>query len=95
MPEETIHFDANPPVATNEYDNMARMALPGYESMHTMALSCLRLHLPETANLLIVGAGTGMELVKFSEGNREWQMLGVDPSRNILGIAQGKIQQDG
>lgn len=102
MPEETIHFDANPPVATKEYDNMARMALPGYESMHTMALCCLRWlrppqasHLTETANLLIVGAGTGMELVRFSQGNREWQMLGVDPSSNMLAIAQEKIQQHG
>jgi len=39
--------------------------------------------------------GTGMELVKFSKGSREWQMLGVDPSSNMLAIAQEKIQQHG
>ena len=92
---ETIDFDANPPVATNEYDNMAQTALPGYEAMHTIALSCLRSHLPKTANLLIVGAGTGMELVKFGKSNPAWQMLGVDPSSNMLAIAQQKIQQYG
>ncbi|WP_017316190.1 class I SAM-dependent methyltransferase [Mastigocladopsis repens] len=93
MPEETLDFDTNPPVAINEYDNMAQMALPGYEAMHTMALSCLKAHLRETGNLLIVGAGTGMELVKFGQGNSQWQMLGVDPSVNMLSIAQEKIQQ--
>jgi tRNA (cmo5U34)-methyltransferase len=104
MPEQTIDFDANPPVATSEYDKMAQMALPGYEAMHIMALSCLQClttsrsastHLPEKADLLIVGAGTGMELVNFSKGNREWQMIGVDPSSNMLEIAQEKIQQHG
>jgi tRNA (cmo5U34)-methyltransferase len=90
---QTIDFDTNPTVATSEYDKMARIALPGYEVMHTMVLACLRSHLPEKANLLIVGAGTGMELVRFAKGNREWQMLGVDPSANMLAVAQEKIQQ--
>ncbi|WP_341527562.1 class I SAM-dependent methyltransferase [Nostoc sp. UHCC 0302] len=93
MPEQSINFDSNPPVAVNEYDNMAQIALPGYEAMHTMALSFLRSHLPKEANLLIVGAGTGMELVKFGQRNLAWQMLGVDPSSNMLAIARDKIQQ--
>ena len=42
-----------------------------------------------------MGAGTGMELVKFGKSNPEWQMLGVDPSSNMLAIAQQKIQQYG
>ncbi|PPS44965.1 class I SAM-dependent methyltransferase [Chroococcidiopsis sp. TS-821] len=91
--EKTIDFDTNPPVATTEYDDRARRAIPGYEAMHTMALSFLKFHLPETANLLIVGAGTGMELVKFSN-NPQWQLLGVDPSTNMLAIAQQKITQN-
>lgn len=95
MSEQNINFDSNPPVATTEYDTMIQMVLPGYEAMHTMALSVLRSHLPEKANLLIVGAGSGMELVKFGKGNSQWQMLGVDPSSNMLAIAQQKIQEHG
>ncbi|WP_071189125.1 class I SAM-dependent methyltransferase [Trichormus sp. NMC-1] len=95
MPEQTINFDSNPPVATNEYDTMIQMALPGYEVMHNMALSVLRANIPERANLLIVGAGSGMELVKFSQSNSHWQMLGVDPSSNMLSIAQNKIDEHG
>ncbi len=93
MSNQSIDFDTNPPVTSNEYDNMARIALPGYDAMHTMVLSCLRSHLQEKANLLIVGAGTGMELVKFAQGNQNWHMLGVDPSADMLSIAQEKIQQ--
>ncbi|MBE9193459.1 class I SAM-dependent methyltransferase [Gloeocapsopsis crepidinum LEGE 06123] len=93
MEKQTIDFDADP-VASTEYDDRARKALPGYEVMHTMALSFLKSHLPETANLLIVGAGTGMELLKFSKSNPQWQLLGVDPSSNMLAIAQQKIEQN-
>ncbi|TFI51574.1 class I SAM-dependent methyltransferase [Mastigocladus laminosus UU774] len=93
MSNQSIDFDKNPPVTSNEYDNMARKALPGYDAMHTMVLSCLRSHLREKANLLIVGAGTGIELVKFAQGNQNWHMLGVDPSADMLSIAQQKIQQ--
>lgn len=95
MSQQNIDFDSNPPVAVNEYDKMARMALPGYEAMHTMVLSVLRSDLPEKANVLVVGAGTGVELVKFGTSNSEWQMLGVDPSSNMLAIAQEKIQHYG
>jgi tRNA (cmo5U34)-methyltransferase len=95
MSEQSIDFDSNPPFAVNEYDKMIQMALPGYEAMHTMALACLRSHLPEKASLLVVGAGTGTELVKFGKGSCQWQMLGVDPSSNMLAIAQEKIQHYG
>lgn len=95
MLEDNIDFDSNPPVAVNEYDNMVQRAIPGYEVMHTMALSFLRSRLPKKANLLIIGAGTGAELVKFGNSNPEWQFLGLDPSSNMLAIAQDKIQHYG
>ncbi|BAY86692.1 hypothetical protein NIES267_62030 [Calothrix parasitica NIES-267] len=82
MTQQNIDFDKNAPIAGSEYDEMARLVLPGYEAMHQMALACLRAKLPDEANLLVVGAGTGMELVKFAEGNSNWKILGVDPSEN-------------
>ena len=90
----TLDFDTNPPVPTSEYDEMAQMSIPGYEALHTMALSFLRSKLPEKANLLIVGAGSGMELVTFGKANSHWELLGVDPSSNMLGLAQQKIDKN-
>jgi tRNA (cmo5U34)-methyltransferase len=97
MPEQktTIDFDNHPTISASEYDNRARIAIPAYEAMHTMALSFFRCNLPEKANLLIVGAGTGMELVKLGIGNPHWQMLGLDPSSNMLAIARQKIEEHG
>lgn len=95
MTKQTIDFDNNAPIAGREYDNMAPSVLPGYQVMHQMALACLLAKLPEEANLLIVGAGTGMELVKFGKGNSNWQILGVEPSENMLTVAKNKIEQYG
>ena len=36
-----------------------------------------------------------MELVTFGKANSQWQMLGVDPSANMLQMAQQKIEQEG
>ncbi len=88
-----IDFDRNPPIATSDYDKTVRMVLPGYEAMQMMGLSVLKSQLPSTANLLVVGAGTGIELIKYAQSCPEWQMLGVDPSADMLAIAQSKIQQ--
>jgi tRNA (cmo5U34)-methyltransferase len=93
MSQQIIDFDTNSPIAVDEYEQIARLALPGYEVMHTFVQACLRSCLSETANLLIVGAGGGMELVRLGQGNPQWQLLGVDPSAKMLAIAQQKITQ--
>lgn len=74
-----VDFDTNLPIPASEYDRMAQMSIPGYEAIHQMVLAFLRFKLPEIANLLIVGAGSGMELVTFGRGNSQWQLLGLDP----------------
>jgi tRNA (cmo5U34)-methyltransferase len=93
MSQPTIDFDTNPTIVADEYEQLARLALPGYEVMHTFVLACLRSCLPKTADLLVIGAGGGMELVLLGESNPQWQLLGVDPSAKMLAIAQQKIAQ--
>ena len=61
--------------------------------MHTMAFACLKSRLPEVANLLFVGAGTGFEIAKYGKAKSNWQILGVDPSSKMLAIAQDRINQ--
>ncbi|MEO1763313.1 MAG: class I SAM-dependent methyltransferase [Cyanobacteria bacterium J06629_18] len=95
MNKQNIDFDKNAPIAGTEYDDMAPLVLPGYQAMHQMVLACLRAKLSDEANLLVIGAGTGMELVKFAGGNSNWNILGVDPSENMLAVARDKIQQHG
>jgi tRNA (cmo5U34)-methyltransferase len=91
MSQQPTDFDNNAPVAADEYDRVAQLALPGYEAMHTMVLACLRAYLPERAELLVVGAGTGMELIRLGKACPRWHLLGIDPSTKMLAIAEQKI----
>lgn len=93
MSQQPVDFDVNPPVVASAYDEMARLALPGYEAMHTMVLACLRSCLPDMANVLVVGAGTGTELVRLGQSHPQWQLVGVDPAAHMLEIAQHKLEQ--
>lgn len=91
----TIDFDSNQLFPNSEYDAIVRMVIPGYEALHTMAKSFFHSKLLEKASLLIVGAGTGMELVALGKSNPKWHLLGVEPSTSMLAIAQQKIEQHG
>ena len=91
MSQQLIDFDNNAPITANEYDQASQLALPGYEVIHTMVLACLQAYLPESADLLVVGAGTGMELMRLGQACSKWHFLGIDPSAKMLAIAEQKM----
>ena len=93
MPNQVLNFDTNPPISVAEYDKLIEMALPGYSAMQTMVLACLKSRLPETASVLVIGAGTGTELVTLGCRNPHWQLTGVDPSNSMLAQARQKVAQ--
>lgn len=88
---QPINFDSNSPISADEYDRTVQLALPGYEVMHTMVVACLQAYLPESADLLAVGSGTGMELIRLGNACPQWHFLGIDPSEKMQAIAKDKI----
>ena len=90
-----VDFESDQLFSNSEYDKIVRMVVPGYEALHTMARSFFHSKLSEEANLLIVGAGTGMELVTLGKSNSKWNLLGIEPSSSMLAIAQEKIEEHG
>jgi tRNA (cmo5U34)-methyltransferase len=90
--EEKIEFDRE---RANQYDFDIRKAIPGYEALHSMALSLLQVNLSSIAKLLVVGSGTGMELVNYSKQNPKWLLTGVDPSPEMMAIAQQELASQG
>ena len=91
----TIDFESDQLFPNSEYDKIVRMVIPGYEALHTLAQSFFHSKLLEEANLLVVGAGTGMELITLGKSNSKWHLLGVEPSNSMLAIAQEKIEEHG
>jgi tRNA (cmo5U34)-methyltransferase len=88
-------FDSNPPVGVSQYDASIRQFTAAYEPVFAMAHAYLSSMLDEDADLLIAGAGTGMEICTFAQGSPEWSMTGVDPSGEMLSLAGKKIDRKG
>ena len=88
MTASKIDFDLE---RANQYNLDIRKAIPGYEALHDMAQSLLETNLSSTANLLIVGSGTGMELINYSRKNTQWKLTGVDPSEAMMAIAKREL----
>ncbi len=83
---DTANFNLNPPVELNKYDESIRQFCAAYESIFTMTYSFLSSMIKDDAEVLVVGAGTGMEICTFSSKSPKWQYTGVDPSSEMLSI---------
>jgi tRNA (cmo5U34)-methyltransferase len=55
----------------------------------------LRSHLRPDSELLIVGAGTGAEILELGKSNPGWRFVGVDPALAMLNLAKEKTQAAG
>ena len=90
---DDANFDSHPPIGVSLYDTSIRQFTAAYESLFAMTYAFLSTAAGEDADLLIVGAGTGMEICTFGRSNPRWSMTGVDPSGEMLAIAQKKIAE--
>ena len=60
-----------------------------------MAASLLHVELSKEAQVLVVGAGTGIELLTLAAQHPQWRLTGVDPSAEMLALAREHIQERG
>jgi len=56
-----------------------------------MATLLLAERVPQNGRVLVVGAGGGLELKVFAEAHPEWQFDGVDPSAEMLKLADATL----
>lgn len=61
--------------------------VPGFADIHRMATILLTECAPETADILVVGAGGELELKAFAEAQPSWRFIGVDPSAEMIDLA--------
>ncbi|MDE2945420.1 MAG: class I SAM-dependent methyltransferase [Gemmatimonadota bacterium] len=78
-----------------DYEYIARTVIPGYRSSFRQALALLRGRVGPSARVLVVGAGTGIELVTFKAAEPGWWLTGVDPSRQMIEIARHRMEEAG
>ena len=78
-----------------DYEYIARTVIPGYRSSFRQALALLEGRLGQRPRVLVVGAGTGIELVTFRTARPGWRLTGVDPSRQMIDIARDRTREAG
>lgn len=76
------------PTMVANYAESTPRKVPGFGDLHRMAMLLLAEHAPATANILVVGAGGGLELKAFAEAQPSWHFSGVDPSAEMLDLAR-------
>lgn len=62
--------------------------VPGYADLHRMAMILLAERARPEAQILVYGAGGGLELKAFSELQTGWRFVGIDPSAEMLDLAR-------
>lgn len=80
------HF--NDPQAVSSYADKARRLVPGWSDLQKMAAILVAERAPAHANVLVVGAGGGVELKAFAQAHPQWRFVGVDPAKPMLDLAQ-------
>ena len=80
---------------STEYDKKIRASIPGYHALHEMTLDFLSSTLPKVANILIIGVGTGMELITLGVSNPKWTFTAIDLSEEMLSVCKDNIDSAG
>jgi tRNA (cmo5U34)-methyltransferase len=83
-------FDAR---AAASYAEGPPRQVPGYASLHRMVSLLLAERTPQDGRVLVLGAGGGQELKAMAEAHSGWSFEGVDPSPDMLRMAQQVVGQ--
>lgn len=94
MPQP-VDFDARPPMPVTEYEQSVKQVNVGYDLVMAITGCFLRALRQPELDLLVVGAGGGEEVARFLPENPGWRLTGVDPSRDMLALAQAKVERLG
>ena len=77
------------------YDDRIEQMIPGYHVMQRLSEVFLGTELPETASVLMVGAGTGAEVVECGTKHPGWSITAVDPSAEMVKLGRAKTDAAG
>ena len=76
------HF--SDPEAVARYAEGPPRFVPGYADMHRMTRILLAERAAPDAQVLVLGAGGGLELKALAEAEPRWEFVGVDPAAAML-----------
>jgi tRNA (cmo5U34)-methyltransferase len=86
MSERTQPF--SDPQAVSRYAEGPPRIVPGFAHLQRMTTLLLAERVPRAGRVLVLGAGGGLELKVFAEAHADWSFDGVDPSAEMLKVAE-------
>ena len=75
----------------NTYAEGPPRQVPGFLSLHRMTTMLLAERTPANGRVLVLGAGGGLELNAFAAAHPGWSFDGVDPSADMLRLAEQMV----
>lgn len=75
------------PEAVARYAEGPVRQVPGFHALQTMARLLLAEKVPPQGEVMVLGAGGGLELKLFADAEPGWRFVGVDPSAEMLKLA--------
>lgn len=79
------------PASVARYAELTPGKVPGFADLHRMAELLIAERVPADGEILVLGAGGGLELKAFAEARPDWCFTGVDPSSEMLGLARSVL----
>lgn len=76
------------------FDEMAQAAIPGREGIFRIANACFA-DLPTEARVLVVGCGTGTELLHLASQHPRWRFEAVEPAEPMLNACRRRVSAAG
>jgi tRNA (cmo5U34)-methyltransferase len=77
--------------SVNAYAEGPPRQVPGFFSLHRMTTMLLAERMPPNGRVLVLGAGGGLELKTFAEAHPDWSFDAVDPSADMLRLAEQTV----
>ena len=76
------------------YERLAKAGIPGREGLLRVCQAAF-LSLPADAKILIVGCGTGVELVRLAKALHNASFVAVDPAQPMLDFCAQRLKSEG
>lgn len=80
------------PQAVARYAEGPPRFVPGFADLHRMTTILLAERAPQNAQVLVLGAGGGLELKAFAKAHPRWTFDGVDPATEMLKLAEQTLE---
>ncbi|MDY8135938.1 class I SAM-dependent methyltransferase [Aquimarina sp. 2201CG5-10] len=73
----------------SNYDNFIQRWIPNYDYVIRILPNLLNVTNPKS--ILVVGCGTGNEMLALANSKNDWSITGIDPSPEMISIAKKKL----